>query len=185
MASKAGETGLAARYALALFDLADERKALDQVAQDLANIESAIAGSTDLQRLVRNPVLSRAEQGRVMAGLLRQMGASELTQDFVGLVAANRRLFALRSMIRAFLGELARRRGEVTAEVTSARKLDAEQTGAIEDALKKIVGRKVALAVDVDPRLIGGLVVKVGSRMIDSSIRTQLQKMRIAMKGAG
>lgn len=185
MASKAGETGLAARYALALFDLADERKALDQVAEDLTKVESAIAGSAALQRLVRNPVLSRAEQGKAMAALLKQMDAGELTQDFVGLVAANRRLFALRSMIQAFLGELSRRRGEVTAEVTSARKLDAGQTGAIEDALKKVVGRKVALSIDVDPGLIGGLVVKVGSRMIDSSVRTQLQKMRIAMKGAG
>src|SRR3546814_11799553 len=104
-----------------------------------------------------------------MAALLKQMVASELMQDFVGLVAADRRLFALRSMIRAFLGELSRRRGEVTAEVTSARKLDAGQAGAIEDALKKVVGRTVALSIDVAPGLIGGLGGRVVSRMIVSA----------------
>src|SRR3546814_18845909 len=103
-----------------------------------------------------------------MAALLKQMVASELTQDFVGLVAANRRLFALRSMIRAFLGELSRRRGEGTAEVTSARKLDAGQAGAIEAALTKVVGRQVDLPIDVDPGLIGGLVGKVGKYVRES-----------------
>ncbi len=184
MASTAGDTGVAARYALALFELADEQRKLDQVAGDLRNLESMIAGNDDLQRLIRNPVVSRAESGRAMAALLEIAGADQLTRNFIGLVAANRRLFALQAMIRGYLAELAERRGEITAEVTSAQQLSPAQTESLEAALRTAVGGKVALSVDVDPALIGGLVVKVGSRMVDSSLKTQLQKMKLAMKGA-
>lgn len=184
MASKAGDTGVAARYALALFELADEQRNLDQVADDLRSLDSMIADSDDLQRLVRNPVVSRADSGRAMSALLESAGADQLTRNFIGLVAANRRLFALQAMIRGYLAELAERRGEVTAEVTSAQQLSPAQTESLEAALRNAVGSKVALSVDVDPALIGGLVVKVGSRMVDSSLKTQLQKMKLAMKGA-
>ncbi len=184
MASKAGDTGVAARYALALFELADEQRKLDQVADDLRSLDAMIADNDDLQRLVRNPVVSRAESGRAMAALLESAGADQLTRNFIGLVAANRRLFALPAMIRGYLAELAERRGEITAEVTSAQQLSPAQTESLEAALRSAVGGKVALSVDVDPALIGGLVVKVGSRMVDSSLKTQLQKMKLAMKGA-
>lgn len=184
MASKAGDTGVAARYALALFELADEQRKLDQVANDLKSIDSMLKESDDLRRLIGNPVVSRTESGRAMASLVERAEADELTRKFIGLVAANRRLFALPGMIKAFLAELAERRGEVTAEVVSATKLSDSQSEALEASLRNALGGNVALSVDVDPSLIGGLVVKVGSRMVDSSLKTQLQKMRIAMKGA-
>jgi F-type H+-transporting ATPase subunit delta len=119
-----------------------------------------------------------------MAAILESAGAVQLTRNFIGLVALNRRLFALPAMIRSYLAELADRRGEVTAEVTSAQQLSPAQTESLEAALRTAVGSKVALSVDVDSSLIGGLVVKVGSRMVDSSLKTQLQKMKLAMKGA-
>ena len=184
MARKAGDTGVAARYALALFELADEQRKLDQVAGDLKSIDSLLTESADLRRLIGNPVVSRTESGRAMEALLTRIGVDELTQKFIGLVASNRRLFALPAMIKAFLAELAQRRGEVTAEVVSATKLTDSQSQALETTLQGALGGKVALSVAVDPSLIGGLVVKVGSRMVDSSLKTQLQKMRIAMKGA-
>jgi len=184
LASKAGDTGVAARYALALFELADEQRKLDQVATDLRSIDSMLIESADLRRLIRNPVISRAESGGVMGALLERTGADELTRKFIGLVAANRRLFALPAIIKAFLAELAARRGEITAEVVSATRLTDGQSQALESALRGAVGGKVALSVAVDPSLIGGLVVKVGSRMVDSSLKTKLQKMKIAMKGA-
>jgi F-type H+-transporting ATPase subunit delta len=167
-----------------LFELADEQRKLDQVANDLKSLDSILSESTDLQRLIRNPVVSRDESGRVMAALMEQAGADELTRKFVGLVAANRRLFALPGMIKSYLAELASRRGEITAEVVSAARLSDSQSQALEAALRNAVGGKVALSTAVDPTLIGGLVVKVGSRMVDSSLKTQLQKMKIAMKGA-
>jgi F-type H+-transporting ATPase subunit delta len=120
LASKAGDTGVAARYALALFELADEQRKLDQVAGDLQSIIGLLQESVDLQRLIRNPVVSRAESGRVMAALIERIGADELTRKFIGLVSANRRLFALPGIIKAYLAELAQRRGEVTAEVVGA-----------------------------------------------------------------
>ncbi|MEO3432270.1 F0F1 ATP synthase subunit delta [Inquilinus sp. CAU 1745] len=180
-----GPSGIAARYATALFDLADEKKALDEVAGDLGGIKEMLAGSEDLRRVVRSPVLSRDEQGRAMAEVLEKAGVSELTRKFVGLVAANRRLFALPDMIDAYLAELARRRGEVTADVVAATKLTAPQTKALTDQLRKVVGQKVSVNVAVDPSLLGGMIVKVGSRMVDSSLRTKLNKLQLAMKGIG
>ncbi len=185
MASKAGESRLAARYALALFELADDQKKLDVVADDLRAFDAAAAESEDLHHLIHSPVLSRREQGAAIAAILETSGADELTRNFVGIVAANRRLFRLHDMIDAYLAELARRRGEITAEVTSARTLNKQQTKTVEEALRQVVGGKVALSLEVDPSLIGGLVVKIGSRMVDSSLKTQLDKMKLVMKGAG
>lgn len=184
MAAKGGVNEIAARYATALFDLADEQKALDAVADDLRAVQQLIGESADLRRLVRSPVISRDEQGKAMAALLDKIGTSDLTRKFIGYVASHRRLFALSGMIDAYLAELASRRGEVTAEVTSARPLSDEQVKAVEEALKKAVGGKVAVQHKVEPALIGGLIVKVGSRMVDSSLATQLQKLKLAMKGA-
>ena len=186
MASQAhGVSGIAGRYAAALFELADERKRLDEVASDLRELKDMIGASADLHRLVMSPVLTRAEQGAAMAALLDKAGASDLTRNFVGLVARNRRLFVLPEMIDAYLATLAARRGEVTADVTAAAKLSEGQMTALAEALRKVVGAKVSIDLSVDPALIGGLVVKVGSRLFDSSLRTKLQKLELAMKGVG
>ena len=176
---------MAARYALALFELADEQRKLDAVADDLKALDAAIAENEDLRRMMASPVIGRAAQGQAIEALLQQAGADELTQRFVSVSAANRRLYALRDIIKAYLAELAKRRGEVTAEVTSAQSLSDEQARAVEQALQQVEGRNVALSMKVDPALIGGMVVKVGSRMIDSSLRTQLERMKLVMKGAG
>ena len=185
MAGKAAESGLAGRYAAALFELADEGKALDAVAEDLVALQQALDESEDLTRLVRSPVLDRDEQWKAMSALLDKMATNDLTRNFLGVVTANRRLFALSGIIRAYLEELASRRGEVTAEVVSAHPLTDFQIKELEDSLKKALGGKVAIAPRVDISILGGLIVKVGSRMIDSSLRTQLQKLKFAMKGAG
>jgi F-type H+-transporting ATPase subunit delta len=178
-------SGLAERYASALFDLADEQKQLDEVASDLSTLKNMLAASADLRRLVRAPLISRAEQGAAMAAVMNRAGLSPLTVKFVGLVASKRRLFALSGMIDAYLAELARRRGETTAEVTSAQPLAPAQVAALEDQLKAAMGKKVAVKLAVDPALIGGMVVRVGSRMVDSSLKTRLNKLRLAMKGVG
>lgn len=184
MAAKGGVSDIAARYATALFELADEQKALDAVADDLRAIQSLLSESGDLMRLVRSPVLSRDAQGRAMDAILGKMEAAPLTRKFIGHVAAHRRLFALSAMIRAYLAELASRRGEVEAEVTAARALSEAQSKAIEETLKSALGGKVAVTHRVDPALIGGLIVRVGSRMIDSSLASQLRRLKLAMKGA-
>jgi F-type H+-transporting ATPase subunit delta len=177
--------GLAARYAAALFDLADEQKQLDSVAGDLVALRGMMAESGDLRRLIGSPVLSRGDQGRAMAALLDAAGTSDLVRRFIGLVAQNRRLFVLPAIIDAYLAQLARRRGEITAQVTSARPLDERQRQAVAEAVQRAVGGKVAVDAKVDAGLIGGLVVKVGSRMVDSSLRSKLQRLQLTMKGVG
>ena len=144
-----------------------------------------IAESPDLRRLIRSPVISREDQGRAMAAVLAKAKMSELTKNFVGVAAENRRLFALPAMIAAFQGLLAERRGEATAQVASAKPLTKAQQDRLGQALKKAIGSKVAVDATVDEGLLGGLVVKVGSRMVDSSLRTKLQHLRLAMKGTG
>ncbi len=183
LASNTAVSEIANRYASALFELADEQSLLDNVADDLASLTAVIDDSQDLQRLVRSPVLNRAEQGKAMAAILDAMEVNDLTKRFVGLIAQNRRLFALTDMIKGYLDELARRRGEVTAEVTAARSLSESQIAALQETLQRALGGKVSIDHAVDPALIGGMVVKVGSRMVDTSLRTQLNKMQIAMKG--
>ncbi len=176
---------IAERYSAALFDLAEQRSALDSVAADLKTLKGMVAESDDLRRLLRSPVLARAEQQKAVAALAQKAGLSELTKNFLGLVAKNRRLFAVTGMIDAYLARLAAKRGEIAAEVASAVPLDESQVGAISAALKKVVGSNVTLDVTVDPALLGGLVVKVGSRMVDGSLKTKLQHLQIAMKGVG
>jgi F-type H+-transporting ATPase subunit delta len=175
--------GLAERYAAALYELADESKALDRVADDLRQLAKLLEESADLLRLIRSPVLGRQEQGRAMKAILDKAGVDALTAKFIGLVAQNRRLFALPAMIKAYLATLAHRRGEIAAEVTSARALSPAQADAVMAALRQAVGSKVSVETRVDPTLLGGMVVRVGSRMVDSSLRTKLQKLELAMKG--
>ena len=177
-----GVSGLADRYAAALFELADERRALDQVAADLRSLRQLLAESPDLRRLVRSPILSRIEQGKAIVAVAERAGFDGLTRNFLGLVAHNRRLFAVPAMIEAFLRRLAARRGEVTAEVTSAQELTPAQLSAVNEQLRKAVGSKIAVEVKVDKNLLGGLIVKVGSRMVDASLRSKLHRLQLAMK---
>ncbi len=183
MASTTPVSEIANRYARALFDLADERSLLDTIARDLTRLLAAVADSADLQRLLRSPVLDRDEQAKAMAAILEAMDVNDLTRRFVGLIALNRRLFALTDMVRAYLDELARRRGEITAEITAPKPLSESQTAALRNALQAKLGGKVTIAALIDPAMIGGLIVKVGSQMVDTSLRTQLNKMQLAMRG--
>lgn len=184
MASKStGASGLADRYAAALFELAEQRSALDQVAGDLKSLRAMIESSVDLRRLLSNPVMSRKVQLQAMSALAGKAGFNELTGRFVGVLASNRRLVALSAIIQAFLARLAAKKGEVTAQVVAARALSSQQQDALGAALKKAVGGNVALDLRVDPTLIGGLVVQVGSRMLDASLKTKLQQVQLAMKG--
>ena len=180
-----GSAGLAESYAAALFELADADKALDQVAAELLQIQSMIASSGDLERVMRSPVISREDQRRAIDAVLVASGGSDLVRRFVGLVGHNRRLYELPKIIAAFAKRLATRRGETTAEVTSATPLSDDQTAAITSALKKAIGTNVVLLKRTDPSLLGGLVVKVGSRMVDSSLRTKLLRLSFAIKGIG
>jgi F-type H+-transporting ATPase subunit delta len=178
-------TGLSGRYATALFDLADRASVLDEVAGDLREIEKMSAESDDLRRMIRSPVVSRLEQSNAMQLLLSKAGASAFTKNFVGVVASNRRLFALADIIKDYLMVLAGRRGEKTAEVTSAKPLSDSQQADITKALQNSVGGKVSLKLMVSPELLGGIIVKIGSRMVDSSIQTKMQRLKIAMRGVG
>jgi F-type H+-transporting ATPase subunit delta len=177
--------GLSQRYSQALFELADEERALEAVANDLDSLSAMIASSDDLNRLIRSPVISRADQLRAMTALVEAAGMHALTGKFIGLLARNRRLFVLPGIIRAFRDLLARRRGETAAEVTSAHQLSEAHLEALAAALKKVVGTEVSIVDRVDPSILGGLVVKVGSRMVDSSLSAKLQRLRLAMKGIG
>ena len=177
-----GVSGLAARYAAALFDLADERRILDEVASDLRQLRAMVQASPDLQRLIRSPILSRDEQSKGIEALAGAAGLSTLVRHFLAVVARNRRLFAVPAMIEAFLAKLAARRGEVTAEVTTAQPLSEAQLAALNEQLRRSVGSRVSIDVQVDPGLIGGLVVKLGSRMVDGSINSKLQRLQLAMK---
>lgn len=178
-------TGMAGRYATALFELASGPKALKSVESDLMAFRAMLDSSTDLNRLVRSPVFSADEQQRALAAILKKAGIKGLTANFLNLVARNRRLFAIRDMIRAFEALLAQHRGEVTAEVASASKLSPAQTKALKAALKAAIKQDIQISTQVDPTLLGGLVVKVGSRMVDTSLRTNLNNLKFVMKEVG
>ncbi|MSO75030.1 MAG: F0F1 ATP synthase subunit delta [Alphaproteobacteria bacterium] len=184
MAAKdTGLSGLADRYATALFALADERDLLDQVATDLGRIQTLVGSSADLRAVLRSPVLSRADQARALAAVLDRLSINPIVKNLIGLMAKNRRLFVLERAITAYRERLARHRGEVAAEVISAIPLQPEHLQALRDLVKRVVGRDVTLDAKVDPALIGGLIVKVGSRMLDNSLRTKLQNLELALKG--
>ena len=178
-----GATGLAGRYATALFELAEADKQLDQVAEDLLAIAQMLENSDDLKRLIRSPVISRDEQGAAMAAVMKAAKAGEISSKFVGLVTQNRRLFVLPAMIKAYQELIKVLRGETTAEVISAKKLNAKQLKGIEDALKNATETNVSVDASVDKTLLGGLIVKVGSRMFDSSLKAKLKQLRFSMKG--
>jgi F-type H+-transporting ATPase subunit delta len=177
-------SGMAARYATALFDLAQEANAIDAVKADLDRFDALIAESPDLTRLVRSPVFSAAEQLQALSAVLARVGIGGIAANFLKLVTSNRRLFAARDMIRGFRELVARHKGEAVAEVRVAEKLKDDHVEALRAALKSVSGKDVDLDIKVDPAIIGGLVVKLGSRMVDTSLRTKLNAIKHAMKEA-
>lgn len=184
MAVSASDLGeVAQRYVAALFDLADEGRAVDQVAGEMAALDQMLIDSEDLTRLIRSVRFDREQQAKAIVEVAAAAGFSDITRKFLGVVASNRRLMAVPMMVKGFLAEVARRRGEETADVTSAVALSDEQVNQLRETLAKSTGQKISLNVTVDPDILGGLVVKLGSRLIDSSVRTKLQRLQIAMRG--
>lgn len=179
-----GVSGVAGRYASALFDLAREEKALDDVSRYLDSFDAMLAGSPDLQRLVRSPVFTAEEQQRSIAAILDKAGIAGIAGNVIRLVAANRRLFILPDMIRGYRALVARSKGIVAATVTVAEEPSDRMLSEIKSALREMAGSDVDVGIKVDPSLIGGLVVKIGSRMVDASLKTKLNSIRIAMKEA-
>jgi F-type H+-transporting ATPase subunit delta len=175
-------SGMAGRYATALFELALEEKAVDGVRADLEAFDALVGGSPDLARLVRSPVFSADEQAKALAAVLTKAGIGGLAAKFLNVVTSNRRLFAVRDMVRAYNGLVARHKGEVTAKVTVAEALNDKHLAALKDALKAVTEKDVQVDIRVDPSIIGGLVVKLGSRMVDASLRTKLNAIKLAMK---
>ncbi|HVG50423.1 MAG TPA: F0F1 ATP synthase subunit delta [Xanthobacteraceae bacterium] len=179
-------SGMAGRYATALFELALENNALDTTKTDLEKFDKLVSDVADLDRLVRSPVFTAEEQTRAIGSVLDKAGiGGGLAARFLKLVASNRRLFAAREMTRAFHALVAKHKGEVTAQVTVAEKLSDAHLAEIKNSLKQVTGKDVLVDVKVDPSIIGGLVVKLGSRMVDSSLRTKLNALKHAMKEAG
>ena len=175
---------MAGRYATALFELALESKAVDQVKSELASFDALVASSPDLTRLVRSPVFSAEDQAKALSVVLDKAGLTGIAANFLRVVASNRRLFAARDMIRGFNALVAKHKGEMTAEVTVAEPLNDARMNEIRDALKQVTGKDVQVDVTVDPSIIGGLKVKLGSRMVDASLRTKLNSIKFAMKEA-
>jgi F-type H+-transporting ATPase subunit delta len=177
--------GVAGRYASALFELAHEQNRLDEVDADLGKFQSMLDASGDLKRLVNSPAFAAEDQQRALKAVMDWASIGATTGSFLGVVARNRRLFAAEDMIKTFRGLLARHRGEVAAEVKSAIALTDEQLAALKAKLKSTFGKDVRLDAKVDPSLLGGLVVKIGSRMFDSSLRTKLSNLKVVLKGSG
>ena len=178
-------SGVSGRYATALFELARDEKLVDAVKADLDRFDAMLADSTDLARLVRSPVFSAEAQLKALAAVLDRAGITGISAKFLKLLTANRRLFAVTDVIRAFRALVAKFKGEATAEVTVAETLSDKNLDSLKTALKAVTGKDVTLNVKVDRSIIGGLVVKLGSRMVDSSLRTKLNSIKHAMKEAG
>ncbi len=175
---------MAGRYATALFELARETNAIDAVKADLERFDALVAENPDLNRLVRSPAFSGAEQLQALSAVLDRAGIGGLAAKFLKLVTMNRRLFAARDMVRGYRELVALHKGEATAEVTVAERLKDDHLAALKSALKAVSGKDVDLNIKIDPAIIGGLVVKLGSRMVDTSLRTKLNAIRHAMKEA-
>jgi len=177
--------GAAGRYATALFDLAEEQKALDAVGKDLDRLHGAIEASADLARMIKSPVLPRDAQAKAIAAVGQRLGLLPLVVKLIGLLAAKRRLYAIPQIVRAYKARLAAHRGETFAEVVSAEPLDPAQLARIKAELARKAGREVTVTTTVEPALLGGLVVRLGSRMYDASLRTKLSSLTLAMKEVG
>lgn len=177
------QASLSGRYAFALFELARDAKAIDSVGKSLDVLKATLAQSADFKALVSSPVIGRDEAGKAVAAVAAALKIDPLTANFLGVLASNRRLPQLPATIRDFQTLVSNHKGETRAEVTSAHPLSATQLKALSQQLRTRVGREVAVEAKVDPEILGGLVVKIGSQMIDSSIRTRLNRLALAMKG--
>jgi len=177
-------SGVAGRYATALFELAREGDAVEAVKADLQRFDALVTESPDLARLVRSPVFSAEEQLHALSAVLERAGIGGLTAQFLKLVTTNRRLFAVRDMVKGYRELVAQHKGEATAEITVAEMLKNDHVAALKSALKGVSGKDVDLDVKIDPAIIGGLVVRLGSRMVDTSLRTKLNAIKHAMKEA-
>jgi F-type H+-transporting ATPase subunit delta len=178
-------SGVSGRYATALFELARDEKSIDAVKADLDRFAAMLAESDDLKRLVRSPVFAADTQAKALGAVLDKAEISGISANFLKVLTANRRLFAVSDVIRAFNALVAKFKGEATADVTVADALSEKNLDALTVALKSVTGKDVTLNVNVDPSIIGGLVLKLGSRMVDSSLRTKLNSIKHAMKEAG
>jgi F-type H+-transporting ATPase subunit delta len=178
-------SGVSGRYATALFELARDEKSTDAVKADLGKFDAMLNESVDLKRLVRSPVFSADAQLKALTAVLDKAGITGTAANFLKVLTRNRRLFAVSDVVRAFRALVAKFKGEATADVTVAESLNDRNLDALKTALKSVTGKDVALNVNVDPSIIGGLVVKLGSRMVDSSLRTKLNSIKHAMKEAG
>jgi F-type H+-transporting ATPase subunit delta len=177
------QASLGGRYAIALFDLARDAKSIDAVEASLAAVRDALAQSEDFRTLTTSPLVQRGAAVKAVLATADSIGVDATTRSFLGVLAENRRLGQLPVIIRAFRQLAARHRGEVAAEVTSAHPLNDDQVAELRQQLRTRVGRDVSVDLSVDPELLGGLVVRIGSQMIDSSIRTRLNTLAHAMKG--
>ena len=182
-ATSATATGLAQRYATALFDLAKDGNTLDRVASDLGGLVRMMDESRDLRRLIESPVITRADQSSGILAIADKAGLDALTGRFLGVLAEQRRLFALPGIAKAFNTMLAAHKGEVAAEVVSAVQLSEADLETLKNSIAAFVGQAVTVETRVDPALLGGVVVRVGSRMLDASLRTKLQQLEMALKG--
>ena len=177
--------GMAGRYAAALFELAKDQRQIETVEGDVKAFQALLDSSEDLRRLVRSPVIPADGQLSALTTLLGKAGISGLTSNFIKLLTRNRRLFAVADILKTFRALLARERGEVSADVATAHALTPAQMQVLSDSLKASIGKNVQINTRVDPNLLGGLIVKVGSKMIDSSLRTKLNNLKVVMKGIG
>ena len=180
-----GTSGVAERYASSLFELALEAGVVEAVGADLDRFQALLDESDDLKRLVVSPVFSAEDQSKAISAIAEKAGISGLAANFLQVVANNRRLFAVPGMIASYRTTAAAHRGEIVAEVTSAHALDEAQETELKAALKSVTGKDVTIDLTVDPSLLGGLIVKVGSRQIDTSLRTKLSTLKLALKEVG
>jgi F-type H+-transporting ATPase subunit delta len=178
-------SGIAERYAGSLYELAVQSNSVAEVEADLSRFEALLTESDDLSRMIKSPVFSAEEQFKAVAAIADKAEIAGLVGNFLRVVAKNRRLFAVPAMIKAFRAIAADARGEVAADVTSAHPLTAAQQEELKTTLKGVTGKDVAIAAAVDPTLLGGLVVKIGSRQIDTSLRTKLNSLKLALKEVG
>ena len=172
------------RYASALYDLAAEKKLVDPVLEDLSNLKNILKDNKELSLVVKSPLITSIDKLNIFESLLKKINANELTSTFLKVIEKNKRFSNLASIITQFMNINSQKRGDVLADITSADELNDDQKNNITNQLKSILGDKLSLSFDVDKNIMGGLIVKVGSKMIDTSLANKINKLRIAMKGA-
>jgi F-type H+-transporting ATPase subunit delta len=177
------QASLAGRYASALFSLARDEKQIDAVGRSIEALNEALAGSSEFNQLVTSPLISRDEAGKAVAAIASGLKLDKLTTNFLGVLTRNGRKNQLPQVIRFFRLLAAEHRGETTAEVLSAHPLSDQQVGALKTRLRKSAGREVRIDARTDPQILGGLIVRMGSQMIDASLKTKLNRLALAMKG--